>query len=77
MIHSLEQRYVKLRDEHSAVKSQRDELLASQAVVEERLAEEQRQKTAVGLPLSPTLCACPLPPPRLPPAPCEFSAAAH
>jgi hypothetical protein len=47
MLHSLEQRYVKLRDEHLKVKTQRDELLSKDASLEQQLAEEQRQMRAV------------------------------
>jgi hypothetical protein len=42
MLHSLEQRYVKLRDEHGKVKQQRDDLLGKEAALGDRLAEEQR-----------------------------------
>ena len=48
MLHSLEQRYVKLRDEHVKVKAQRDELLGKETALEEKLAEEQRQSRSVG-----------------------------
>jgi chromosome segregation ATPase len=47
MIHSLEQRYVQLRDEHSAIKGERDALLSSEHALEDRLAEEQRQLRSV------------------------------
>jgi hypothetical protein len=47
MLHSLEQRYVKLRDEHSKVKQQRDELLGKESNFESRLAEEQRASREV------------------------------
>lgn len=50
MLHSLEQRYVKLRDEHAKTKSHRDELLTKESSLEERLAEEQRQTRAVSAP---------------------------
>ena len=47
MFHSLEQRYVKLRDEHVKVKGERDELLSKESQLEDALAEEQRQLRAV------------------------------
>jgi len=48
MIHSLEQRYVQLRDEHAVIKTERDRLLSSEAALEEKLLEEQRQLREVG-----------------------------
>jgi len=61
MLHSLEQRYVKLRDEHSKIKQQRDELLGKESTFESRLAEEQRASREVCV--SETLsCTCRLEP---------------
>ena len=47
MMHSLEQRYVKLRDEHARVKAHRDELVVKERTLEDQLAEEQRQTRTV------------------------------
>ncbi len=47
MMHSLENRYVKLRDEHAKVTSQRDDLLGRELALQESLSEEQRQLSAM------------------------------
>ena len=46
MIHSLEARYVKQRDELTKVTAQRDELMATNTTMEQTLGEEQRQLRA-------------------------------